>query len=240
MPIRILVVDPHEITRAGIGLACQTREDLKIVGEVDSIDDAMLLTPETNPDVVVVDPRSCAGDRLEDLLRYRQAFPTAKILAFTGNENPAFAKSVVDCGVDGFLIKDASADELCWAIRTIHAGRIFISHSHHSVGSPQLEKSAVPNIQKSPSIALADESHRVNDDNRDVDVDLSTREREVLALIADGMTNKQAAAELFLSVKTVETYRARVMRKHQLKDRSDLVRFAKRNASRSTQLQPTG
>ncbi|TWU48246.1 LuxR C-terminal-related transcriptional regulator [Rubripirellula reticaptiva] len=240
MPIRILVVDPHEITRAGIGLACQSREDLKIVGEVDSIDEAVLLTPETNPNVVVMDPRSCAGDGLEELLRYRNAFPAIKILAFTGNENPAFAKDVVECGVDGFLIKDASADELCWAIRTIHAGRIFISHSHHGVSSPQHEKTVDSNIQKRDANALEHPNHLAMENNPDAQIDLSTREREVLALIADGMTNKQAAAKLFLSVKTVETYRARVMRKHQLKDRSDLVRFAKRHASKTLELQPTG
>ncbi|TWU60456.1 Oxygen regulatory protein NreC [Rubripirellula tenax] len=222
------------MTRAGVKLACQSSDDLDCVGEVDTIDEAIDATPQFRPDVAIIDPGACGTNPIEGLIRYRNRFADQSILVFTSNDSPNLAAELVKCGVAGYLIKDASADELTWAIRSIHDGRVFFSHKHHGVGSPKKDHAkidVVANAAASSDATISAAATWSNDAEQSAaDIDLSTREREVLTLIADGMTNKQAASELFLSVKTVETYRSRVMRKHQLKDRHELVRFARHHS----------
>ena len=118
---------------------------------------------------------------------------------------------MIDAGAVGYLIKAADLDEIAVAIRSIAAGRIFICHSQHTLATP-------------PSNAS---DYRPDDGTEDHQ--LSRREREVISLLADGMTNKQVAERLFLSVKTVETYRSRVMRKCGFADRTELVQFARQH-----------
>ncbi len=227
LPIRILIVDHYAIMRTGIESVCSPIDDFEVVAKAGSMSEAFSLVQSTSPDVVVIEPRSfgnSADSPSEDLLgklrRFRDACPGTRILVFTASDCPGDAGDWMRSGADGFLTKEAGVDVLASAIRCVHGGRSFVCHTGHSLAPPKA------------ATKLSDLSQPV---------DLSARELEVLALIADGMTNKQAAAKLFLSVKTVETYRARVMRKHQLKDRSELVRFAKHQAiGRPTELDRVG
>lgn len=214
MPIRILVIDPHQIMRAGIGLACQQQDDFELIGQCGDVDSARELANRIQADIVIVDPAIDSdqiGAPVSRVADWHQAFPDQKILVFTAHDQPEFASALLDAGASGYMTKEASIDELTLAIRCIEVGRIFISHSRH-------DRAASPRTSTTPRLGAS--AHK--------EVDLSEREREVLTLIGQGKTNKQAAAELFLSIKTVETYRARVMRKHGLSDRHALFQFAAR------------
>ena len=146
-----------------------------------------------------------------------------RILAFSSNDGPDDAARTLKAGASGFLIKIAGLDEIAVALRAVHLGRVFVSHSHPTAFCPKPAAPMTVETQK-PSTAARTASESPTQ--------LSGREREVLSLLADGMTNKQAAERLFLSVKTVETYRARIMKKHGLRDRVDLVQFARANPPR--------
>ena len=218
MPIRVLIVDQHEIMRAGIKLTCSDRSDLEFVGEASSLAEGLQIARATNPEVVIVDPESCGG--LDGLRRLLDEMPDLKILVFTADDGPDHATRIMDSGACGYLIKVAGLDEIAVAIRSVHLGRNFISHTHHAVNLSKSqhanEGAAYPGSgQRETSKSLP--RHQ-----------LSSREQEVLKLLVDGMTNKQVAGLLFLSVKTVETYRARIMKKYGLRDRAELVQFARK------------
>ncbi len=220
MPIRVLVMDRHEILRAGIKLTCSDRDDLEFVGEACSLEAGRRMAAATNPDVAIIDPDCDGVDGIEGIARLHREMPSLKILVFTARDSPEHAARILQAGAAGYLIKVASLDEIAVAIRSVHIGRIFISHTHCAVAAPksmhtdQITEHALP---KPTAQSDSTPQPRL----------LSDREQEVLALLADGMTNKQAAEQLFLSIKTVETYRARIMKKHGLHGRSELVRFAR-------------
>ncbi len=219
MPIRVLIIDSHEIVRAGIKMACETRSDLQFVGEASTLEGATSLAIESSADVVVVDPTVSGPEGLIELQQLHLQLPTLRILAFTNDDGPEFAQAVIAAGASGYLIKDASIDEMAVAIGCVHQGRVFISHSHAASHSP----ASVVNVAS--EVATTDAAEYLQSPPQ-----LSGRESEVLSLLADGLTNKQAAERLFLSVKTVETYRSRIMKKHGLRDRAELVQFAKHAA----------
>lgn len=210
MPIKILLVDPHAITRLGIIQIFNNRDDITVVGEAATIEEGILLARETSPDVAIIDPNSGEPDALSLLAELHTEMPELRTLVFTAVDGPEIAEQVVALGASGYLVKVACLDEVAVAIRCIYEGRVFISHSH----SPITPKANALKSAKGQQLATNASS-------------LSEREREVLEMLADGMTNKQVAAKLFLSVKTVETYRARIMKKYNLTDRVGLVQFAR-------------
>ena len=256
-PARILIIDPHELMRAGIRLACQSHESLEIVGEADTIEAGRVLLAEHSPDVLILDLATCETDELSLVTWLRAEFPSTRILAFTAVDSAQSAASVIDAGASGYLIKIAGLDEIAIAIKGVHQGRTTItysepssidttdgplarqrSHGHPSVASiaaklasglppdgrsadgracPPIQPSDVKSTAPSPTMIPPNKCH----------AGLSEREAEVLDLLAEGMTNKQVAERLFLSIKTVETYRSRIMKKNGLRDRSELVRFAR-------------
>lgn len=211
MPISIFVVEPHQLVRAGIQLGCQNEADFMFVGDAATVDHAIDDPPATSPDVLVINPAALDGCDDPQFVAWLAAHPDCRVLAMASDANAVEAAHWIHRGVTGYISNDSPIETLTLAIRLVHQGRVFISHPQHAAVVPRAHC-------KSNATASAV--------NNGVDVDLSDRERQVLAMIADGMTNKQAASRLFLSVKTVETYRSRVMRKHNLRDRKDLVRFA--------------
>ncbi len=220
MPIRVLIFDQHEIIRAGIKLACSHRDDLEVVGESNNLEGAVDLAQQTQADVAIVDPTTTDAGGLALVGKLHEALTQLRILVFTTDDGPEFAQAIMASGAAGYLTKEAGIDEIAVAIRCVHLGRIFISHSHSTVKLPA-------------ATSLATDLGSADDPNMDPagPPQLSGREAEVLSLLGDGLTNKQAAEKLFLSVKTVETYRARIMKKHNLKDRAQLVQFARKAAA---------
>ena len=254
-PTRLLIIDPHELMRAGIRLACESKPNLEIIGEADDAQSGRVIAEEKRPDVIILELPRCDEPDLQLVHHLHAEFPESRILVFTAVDGPDVASSVLRAGAAGYLIKIASLDEIAVAIQCVHVGRTFVSHTcppratkglptanigqglqpQVGVDSSTKYSSADLNfvsdhaplrslgMQSDGTIAVTHRSSSVAPKSST----LSQRESEVLNLLADGLTNKQAAEKMFLSVKTVETYRARIMKKHGLRDRSDLVRFAR-------------
>lgn len=214
MSIHVLLVDQHEIMRAGIKSACRD-EAIEFVGELNTLC-ADFEFGQAIPDVIIVDP-DCLAEGLQTVSQLHAAFSATKILVVSANDSRQYAAEVLSAGAVGYLIKTAGLEEIPLAIRLIHEGRVFISHTRETQATGADQPCAV----QSPSTLRVDAIDPLPSPH------LSQREKQVLWLLAEGMTNKQVAEHLYLSVKTIETYRARIMKKHGLRDRVALTKFAR-------------
>lgn len=206
--IRVLLADDHAILRDGLRILVDGEPDLEVVGEVDRADAVVGAARDGRADVVVLD-LSMPGDGLTAIPRIRASGLATRVLVLTMHEEPGPLRSALKAGAAGYVAKRVAASQLLDAIRAVHAGRSYISAS--------LDPEALREVL-APEPRPTDRSY----DN------LSVREAEVLWLIARGHTNREAAGKLHLSIKTVEGYRARVMRKLGAKTRVDLVAQARR------------
>ncbi len=207
---RILVADDHAILRSGLRMLINTQNDMEVVGEAVDGEDAIRRVGELDPDIVLLDLSMPGMGGIRALEVIRERYPRTRVLVLTMHDEYAYVRSVLAAGGAGFVVKRAADAELLSAIRTVSQGRSYIDVSLASTGS--LEEIV------NPKAGDRDGGWR--------DVRLSQREREVLTSVAHGYTNQQIADSLGLSVKTVETYRARVAEKVGLKNRADLVRYA--------------
>lgn len=204
--IRLLIADDHAMFRAGLRALLATEGDLEVVGEAPSAERAIDLVPRLRPDLVLMDVAMPGMGGIEGTRAMRAAHPDAGVLCLTAHEDPAYFFAVVEAGAAGYVLKDASPSELFDAIRAARRGEAYFS----------------------PAIArmlLDDHLRRVTDATESFD-GLSPREREVLALVAEGYSNKDIAEKLTISVNTVAIHRAHVMQKLDMHDRSELVRYA--------------
>jgi DNA-binding NarL/FixJ family response regulator len=200
--ISLVIVDDHELVRAGIrgGLP----EDIDVVGEAADVDSAVRVIVTTEPDVVLLDVHLPGGNAPEVL---RQCHVTSRFLALSVSDASEDVIGVVRLGARGYVTKDITADDLAQAIRQVAGG--------DAVFSPRLA-GFVLDAFTGASAASDDELDR-----------LTARERDVMRLIARGYNYKEAAEDLFVSVKTVETHMSAVLRKLQLSNRRELARWAK-------------
>lgn len=206
--IRVELIDDHAVVRAGVRMLIDYQGDMEVVAEASRATEGVRLARELHPDVVLLDIGlpGCSG--LDAIGAILDASPKSKILILSTHDNQAYLRLALAAGVSGYVVKEAGPAELTLAIRTVVAGRSYINVSlagGHALKT-LLEKHQQPGT--SPLDAL------------------SAREKQVLALIASGHTNQEAADELRLSVKSIETYRHRVMEKLGFSSRADLVRFA--------------
>jgi DNA-binding NarL/FixJ family response regulator len=204
---RVLLVDDHVVVRAGIRALLESDSRLAVVGEAGNTVDAVRLSSELQPDVVLLDLSLGQESGIAVVAALRGAQPAARVIALTVHTDPTFLRSFLAAGGAGYVLKDAPADELLAAIRTVMAGRSYVSITlrEGSLDGP-------PGSRLGSGLAA-----------------LSRREREVLRYVAYGFTYEEIAARLGLSVKTVEGYRRRVVDKLGLKTRADVVRFALEN-----------
>ena len=210
--IRIAVVDDHEMFRAGVIATLQT--DFDIVGQAGDVEGAIEMIAQTKPDVVLLDvhvPGGAGGGGTEILTRSHPLSPDSVFLALSVSDSPQDVGSVIRAGARGYVTKTITGDDLASSIRQVHEG--------YAVFSPKLAGFVLSAFQNG-GIAPEGEIH---DDELDR---LSAREQEVMRLIARGYTYKEVAAELFISVKTVETHISAVLRKLQLSNRTELTRWA--------------
>lgn len=210
--IRIAVVDDHEMFRAGVIATLQT--DFDIVGQAGDVEGAIEMITQTKPDVVLLDvhvPGGAGGGGTEILTRSHPLSPDSVFLALSVSDSPQDVGSVIRAGARGYVTKTITGDDLASSIRQVHEG--------YAVFSPKLAGFVLSAFQNG-GIASEGEIH---DDELDR---LSAREQEVMRLIARGYTYKEVAAELFISVKTVETHVSAVLRKLQLSNRTELTRWA--------------
>ncbi|BDR55096.1 DNA-binding response regulator [Bombiscardovia apis] len=211
-PIRIGVVDDHEMFRAGVIATLQPH--FQVVGQAADVEGSIQMVSETQPDVVLLDvhvPGGQGGGGAEILARSQPLAPHSVFLALSVSDSPQDVGSVIRAGARGYVTKTISSSDLVSSIRQVHEG--------YAVFSPKLAGFVLSAFQDGSSA----DATALHDDELDR---LSAREQEVMRLIARGYTYREVAAELFISIKTVETHVSSVLRKLQLSNRSELTRWA--------------
>ena len=206
--IRILIVDDHAVLQAGLRMLLDAEPDMEVVGGASNGAQALQAVRELAPDVALLDISMPGMDGLQILRLIRDAGHSTRAVILTMHDDEGYLREALAAGACGFVLKRAADTDLLAAIRAVHAGGTFL-HSEHA---------------RLLLDGMLDRHRGQSAQGRDLL--LSPREREVLRLIALGHTNQQAAAILFLSVKTVEAYRARLMTKLGLKSRAELVLYA--------------
>jgi two-component system, NarL family, nitrate/nitrite response regulator NarL len=208
-PITVLLAEDHQIVREGFRSLLEHESDLKIVGEAETGRQAVQMTRKLRPAVVVMDIAMPLLNGLEATRQIRKDFPETKVLILSAHSDDAYVEQVTTLGAAGFLVKQTSSHELATAIRKIHQGETYFSAS--------VFKRVQDRSQKSLSR---------NGDSKKKNNCLSSREVEVLQLIAEGKANKQVASELGVSFKTVDKHRQHLMSKLNIHDVAGLTRYA--------------
>lgn len=203
----ILIVDDHAMVRKGLRMSMEAHHDLQVVGEAGNLQEAIEAAARLQPQIITLDLTMPGPSGVASVERLRAAVPTARVIVVTMHDDPAYVRSAIAMGAAGYVNKSAADTELISAIRAVARGRVFID-----VGDAATLESILSPTTLAPGKTPIDT--------------LSEREREVLRQVARGYTNQQIADEIGLSVKTVESYRARLMKKLGLKERADLVRLA--------------
>jgi two-component system response regulator NreC len=208
--IRVLIADDHAVVRAGLRMLISGQPDMEVVGEAADGPETLLRAQAAKPDVVILDlsmPGPRSTQTIERLLRLD---PRPHILVLTMHDDPAYFRSAFLAGATGYVVKNAADVEVLTAIRVVHRGRTFVDLTRSP--DPMRREPAAPTTQD-----------RLTAGRRKL---LSRREAEVLRLLAQGHTHQEIADLLTLSIKTIETYRKRLLEKLDLKTRAQLFRFA--------------
>lgn len=205
--IRLLLVDDHEIVRAGLRMLFLAEDDLEIAGEVGSAEEALQAVQDLEPDVVLMDVAMPGMSGIEATRRIKASKPETVILALTMHEDEQYFFEMLNAGASGYMPKRAAPDDLVSAIRVVSQGNVYL----YPTLAKLLVKDFLGRSETDPTTA-ADA--------------LTPREREVLTLIAEGHTNREIAKALTISHKTVDRHRENIMRKLNLHSRVELVKYA--------------
>lgn len=203
--IRVLIVDDHAVLRSGLRLLIDNEPDIEVVGEASDGAAALERVQALQPDVVLMDISLPDMNGIQVIRQIKEGECPCSILVLTMHPEASYLRPALDAGADGYVVKSVADDELLDAIRAVHRG--------HSFLRPQ---AVAVLLDDSPGRELPQEV-------------LSEREFEVLELVARGYTNAEIGRQLYLSPKTVDTYRRRVMQKLDLQTRADLVDYALRH-----------
>ncbi|HEY4722168.1 MAG TPA: response regulator transcription factor [Anaerolineae bacterium] len=207
-PIRVLLADDHAVMRSGLRLLIDSQADLHVVGEagdgLQAIDQAAAL----QPDVILLDLTMPRLDGLSSLKQIRERAPQTHVLILTMHADEQYLREALSRGAAGYVVKQAADQEVLSAIRSVMRGEMYVH----------------PSLTKALLGSLIDQAHVSPPTGSGLP--LSERETEIIKEVARGHTNQEIAAKLSLSVKTVETYRARAMEKLGLSSRAALVRYA--------------
>ena len=198
--IRVLLVDDHELLRAGLRSRLEREDGIVVVGEADNAERAVVLARRLQPDLILLDllmPRKSGYETIPELA---DAAPEAKVLVVSSQAAPSSVRRALSAGASGYLPKRASDNELVTAIRLVADGGRYVDPD---LGAQLVVPNASPGLEP-----------------------LSERERDIVHLLALGYTNQEIGKKLFISVRTVDTHRAHIMRKLQLATRAELVLFA--------------
>ena len=204
-PIRVLLADDHTMVRKGLALFLKAFDDLELAGEAEDGAAAIRLCAEIHPDVVLMDMVMPDMDGVTATRAICQQFPQVRVIALTSFKEGDLVNNALEAGAIGYLLKDVSADELAWAIRAAHSGRATLS--------PEAAQALVQTANQPPSPGL----------------DLTDREREVLALMVEGLNNTQIAGRLTVSPSTVKSHVSNILSKFGVASRTEAVTLALRN-----------
>jgi DNA-binding NarL/FixJ family response regulator len=209
--IRVFIADDHAVLRAGLRLLIHTQPDMEVVGEAGDFAEALRLVRSSDPDVLILDLTMPGGSGIQMVERLGQHCPRTRILVLTMHDDSAYLRAALAAGAAGYIVKKAADAELLSAIRAVFQGRVFVDTEVAGGKAPAVfaGHAGVQSARATGAASL-----------------LSQREREVLGLLAQGHTNQAIADRLYLSVKTVESYRSRLMNKLGFRTRADLIRYA--------------
>ena len=209
--INIVIADDHEVVRSGFAMILNSQSDMQVVGGAADGREAYSLVSRLRPDILLLDISMPPGESgLIACEKISRDFPETRIIVLTMFEETDYLFYVLRGGACGYVLKNASSDELLKAIRTVHEGDIY--------------------VQECMAKRLNDKlSNRSTCDNTDPYKVLSNRELEILRLLAEGYTNREIAEQIIVSVKTVETHRSKIYSKLQFQSRADLVHYAIRH-----------
>jgi two-component system, NarL family, response regulator NreC len=205
--IRVLIADDHAILRSGLRMLIESQADMTVIAEAENGKEAIQIAQKNNPDVVVLDvtmPERGGLHAIEQILKHS---PNCRILVLTMHEEAAYMRTALTAGASGYVLKKSVDADLLSGIRAIYKGRTYVDSQLAS----ELVQDALPDRARSGSKATEV---------------LSQRELEVLKLVAEGFSSREIAEKIFVSVKTVETYRGRFAEKLGLKSRAEIVRYA--------------
>lgn len=207
MSLRIILADDHKIVRQGLRALLEKETGMEVVGEAENGRTAVQMTMDLNPDVVLMDVSMRDLNGIEATSQIMLERSDVKIIALSMYSDRLFVTSILKAGASGYLLKDCSFDELIVAIRAVGAGQIYLS----------------PGITGS---VIKDYINRLFKTEESASSRLTSREREVLQLLAEGKNSQEAAASLNLSIKTVETHRRQIMNKLGMRSIAELTKYA--------------
>ena len=202
--IRILLADDHQMFREGVRGLLEARPDMSVVAEAGTGEEALSQATEHRPDVVVLDVSMPGRGGLETVAELKKRNPRVRVLMLTVHPEDRFAVRCLKGGADGYMTKDNATDELITAIRKVHAGGKYVS--------PSLAENLVMSLDRDFGAA----PHET----------LSDREFQVMRMLAAAQTVSEIAEELCLSVKTISTYRSRILEKLGLRNNAEIMQFA--------------
>lgn len=206
-PIRVLLVDDHPITREGLRACLASQPHIAVVGEAADGQEAIQQAETLDPDVILMDITMPRMNGIEATAHITQRNPRTAVLALTMHEHKEYILEAVRAGARGYVLKETSPAELARAIETVQGGQNYFSSTATRVLVEAYLQQAQQPAAPAPQV-------------------LTARERQVLALIADGRSNREAAQELGIGVRTVETHRERILRKLNLRSTAALTRYA--------------
>lgn len=206
--MRVLLVDDHTMLRESLVGALQAEGDIEIVGQAADGIEALDLAERVHPDIVVTDLSMPRLGGLEVVRRLRERMPDVQVLVLTMHQEDEYVLQAVRAGAAGYLVKDSATREVVQAVRSLQAGRGYFG--------PQASRALAEQVRHPERVA------------EDPYGQLTSREREVFHLIAEGSTTKEVARQLGISVKTAENHRGRVLDKLDMRNTAELVRYALR------------
>ena len=210
--IRVLIADDHTVLRAGLRILIEAESDMTVVGEAGSITETIQKAIKLLPDLLILDLTMGEQNALTIIPHIKKEASPIQVLVLTMHEDPLYYQSALNAGASGYVVKKAADTELIAAIRKVHSGGVFMNLA---VDRPR-EDQKQEDLAGMPPTKLTDEMQEC----------LSPRERDVLSFVAMGYTNRQIAEQFALSIKSIESYRARLMQKLGIKNRAELVRVA--------------
>ncbi len=206
-PIRVLIADDHTIVRAGVRMLLDTEPDIQVIGEALNGQEAVDLAEKLRPNVTLMDIAMPGVDGLQATRQIKARFPDIHILVLTMHRSDEYLFEMLKAGASGYVIKGAETDELIHAVRVVAQGQVFLYPTIASKLVNEYLSLAVQRNETGPA--------------------LSPREKEIVALLAEGYSNKEIADQLVVSLSTVYTHRSKLMTKLGLTSRHELIQYAR-------------
>ena len=211
--IKIVLVDDYMIVRSGLKAIIETQDNMEVIGEAGDGANAITMLTRLQPDIVIMDISMPGLDGISATLEIKGLYPHIKVLVITMHDDEKLLFDVIKAGGSGYLLKNTAFEDLINAINTVYSGENFVTYN-------------VANM------LMKDYTHRIKTDSQSFAKydSLTAREKEVFELITDGLSNRDIADRLYISVRTVEVHRSNIIQKLQLRNTVELINYANRKS----------